>query len=115
MATMMATIVTTIILEVVLWNAVQVFCAKSMRKGYSVPHVCIFGSADASHPDETHLHSSALTYDFYNPSVGVYHHGSENIHSLIQCLLFTFSLSPLIFVCCGFQEMLVGKSMRQSM
>uniref|UniRef100_A0ACD5Z992 Uncharacterized protein n=1 Tax=Avena sativa TaxID=4498 RepID=A0ACD5Z992_AVESA len=31
---------------------------------------------DASHPDETHLHSSALTYDMYNPSVGMYHHGN---------------------------------------
>uniref|UniRef100_A0ACD5ZHW0 Uncharacterized protein n=2 Tax=Avena sativa TaxID=4498 RepID=A0ACD5ZHW0_AVESA len=31
---------------------------------------------DASHPDETHLHSSALTYDMYNPSVDMYHHGN---------------------------------------
>jgi hypothetical protein len=24
------------------------------------------------------LHSSALTYGYYNPSVDMYHHGSEN-------------------------------------
>jgi hypothetical protein len=80
MAMLMATIMTTIIiLEVVLWNVVQVFFAKKCHeKGDSIPHVYIFGSADASHPDETHLHSSALTYDYYNPSVGMYHHGSEN-------------------------------------
>uniref|UniRef100_A0A0E0GEY0 ubiquitinyl hydrolase 1 n=1 Tax=Oryza nivara TaxID=4536 RepID=A0A0E0GEY0_ORYNI len=35
---------------------------------------------DASHPDETHLHSSALTYDLYNPSVGIYHPGNAGEH-----------------------------------
>ncbi|KAL6633301.1 hypothetical protein ACP70R_025972 [Stipagrostis hirtigluma subsp. patula] len=30
----------------------------------------------APHPDETQLHSSALTYDLYNPSVGIYHPGT---------------------------------------
>ncbi|KAG8060777.1 hypothetical protein GUJ93_ZPchr0002g22948 [Zizania palustris] len=38
------------------------------------------GSADASHPDQTHLHSSALTYDLYNPSVGIYHPGIAGEH-----------------------------------
>ncbi|KAL6912339.1 hypothetical protein ACP4OV_001144 [Aristida adscensionis] len=32
----------------------------------------------ASHPDETQLHSSALTYDPYHPSVGIYHSGSAD-------------------------------------
>ncbi|XP_047083016.1 OVARIAN TUMOR DOMAIN-containing deubiquitinating enzyme 9-like [Lolium rigidum] len=45
--------------------------------GYNDGYYCDHHyTRDASHPDETHLHSSALTYDFYNPSVGVYHHGN---------------------------------------
>uniref|UniRef100_A0A8R7V0N5 ubiquitinyl hydrolase 1 n=1 Tax=Triticum urartu TaxID=4572 RepID=A0A8R7V0N5_TRIUA len=51
--------------------------------GYSDNSYCDYNYArDASHPDETYLHSSALTCDMYNPQVGMYHPGSENIHSL---------------------------------
>lgn len=101
MVTVTAAIVTTIMLEVVLWIVVQFFCAKVMKKRSSIPHVYIFGSADASHPDETYLHSSALTCDMYNPQVGMYHPGSENIHSLIQPLPFAFLLSLLMFFVCS--------------
>jgi len=38
--------------------------------------------AAAAHPNETQLHSSLLTYDLYNPSVGIYHPGAENTHNL---------------------------------
>ncbi|KAM3245268.1 hypothetical protein ACQJBY_056530 [Aegilops geniculata] len=39
--------------------------------GYSDNSYCDYNYArDASHPDETYLHSSALTCDMYNPQVG---------------------------------------------
>ncbi|KAF7086987.1 hypothetical protein CFC21_090215 [Triticum aestivum] len=39
--------------------------------GYSDSSYCDYNYArDASHPDETYLHSSALTCDMYNPQVG---------------------------------------------
>ncbi|XP_066332906.1 OVARIAN TUMOR DOMAIN-containing deubiquitinating enzyme 9-like isoform X7 [Miscanthus floridulus] len=34
----------------------------------------------AAHPDETQLHSSQLTYDLYNPSVGIYHPVAGSTH-----------------------------------
>lgn len=51
----------------------------------SIPHSCVYMFCfllAASHPDETQLHSSQLAYDMYNPSVGIYHPGAENIHNL---------------------------------
>lgn len=81
----MATIVTSIMLEVVLWNIMQVF-VQNHEKEDSIPHVYNFGVADATHPDEMQLHSAALAYDLYNPSVGIYHPGSENIHNLTKRL-----------------------------
>jgi len=56
----------------------------------------------AAHPDETQLHSSQLTYDLYNPSVGIYHPGAGNIHNLTwlfyfsQHTTFTFFLMFLV-------------------
>ncbi|XP_044415527.1 OVARIAN TUMOR DOMAIN-containing deubiquitinating enzyme 9 isoform X2 [Triticum aestivum] len=45
--------------------------------GYSDSSYCDYNYArDASHPDETYLHSSALTCDMYNPQVGMYHPGN---------------------------------------
>ncbi|XBH81534.1 hypothetical protein VPH35_107091 [Triticum aestivum] len=69
--------------------------------GYSDNSYCDYNYArDASHPDETYLHSSALTCDMYNPQVGMYHPGSENIHSLVQPVPFAFCAFPLnVFLC----------------
>jgi hypothetical protein len=72
----------------------SILCKSHEKERDSVPHVYIFGSADASHPDETHLHSSALTYDMYNPSVDMYHHGSENNPSSDSAFTFHTFASP---------------------
>uniref|UniRef100_A0A0E0NMX1 ubiquitinyl hydrolase 1 n=1 Tax=Oryza rufipogon TaxID=4529 RepID=A0A0E0NMX1_ORYRU len=49
--------------------------------GYGDGNYCdLHYARDASHLDETHLHSSALTYDLYNPSVGIYHPGNAGEH-----------------------------------
>lgn len=112
MVTVMATIVTSIMLEVVLWNDMHVFTEKNYEKWDSVPHVYDFGSADASHLDETHLHSSALTYDLYNPSVGIYHPGSENICNLTRKIFVPSAFPPNAFGVV--QEMLVSMTMTQS-
>lgn len=48
--------------------------------GYCDGHCCDLHYGRAAHPDETQLHSSQLTYDLYNPSVGIYHPGSTHEH-----------------------------------
>ena len=55
-----------------------------MEQVDSIPYSCIymFFFLAAAHPDETQLHSSQLTYDLYNPSVGIYHPGAGNIYNL---------------------------------
>ncbi|TVU30252.1 hypothetical protein EJB05_21862, partial [Eragrostis curvula] len=53
------------------------------------------GYCDAtSHPDEAELHSSALTYDPYNPSVGIYHQGSAHEHDHEAVYIEPYSSSP---------------------
>ncbi|TVU27686.1 hypothetical protein EJB05_19183, partial [Eragrostis curvula] len=48
-----------------------------------------------SHPDEAQLHSSALTYDQYNPSVGIYRHqGSPHEHDHEAVYIEPSSSSP---------------------
>ena len=70
--------------------------------------VFLWCSAGTSHPDEAQLHSSALTYDLYNPSVGIYHPGAENTHNLIQMFkhngfthFFSFPLSYYVVCFAG--------------
>ncbi|KAF8691755.1 hypothetical protein HU200_040148 [Digitaria exilis] len=49
--------------------------------GYCDGNCCDLHYGRAAHPDETHqLHSSQLTYDLYNPSVGIYHPGTADEH-----------------------------------
>lgn len=86
--TVMATVVTSIMVEVVvrLVEYMQIFHLPFhlVEQIDSIPNSCIymFFLLAAAHPDETQLHSSQLTYDLYNPSVGIYHPGAGNIHNL---------------------------------
>lgn len=49
--------------------------------GYCDGYCCdLHYGRGASQPDDAQLHSSALTYDLYNPSVGIYHPGSADQH-----------------------------------
>ncbi|OEL36669.1 hypothetical protein BAE44_0002312 [Dichanthelium oligosanthes] len=47
-----------------------------------------------AHPDETQLHSSQLTYDLYNPSVGIYRPGSADDHEHGTVYIESSSSSP---------------------
>ena len=81
--------------------------------GYGDGNYCdLHYARDASHLDETHLHSSALTYDLYNPSVGIYHPGSENICNLTRKIFVPSAFPPNAFGVV--QEMLVSMTMTQS-
>ncbi|CAN6273944.1 unnamed protein product [Urochloa humidicola] len=51
------------------------------------------GYCDA-HPDETQLHSSQLSYDLYNPSVGIYHPGDADQHEHETIYIEPSSSSP---------------------
>jgi hypothetical protein len=48
----------------------------------------------AAQPDETQLHSSQLTYDLYNPSVGIYLPGSADDHEHDTVYIEPSSSSP---------------------
>ncbi|CAN6273943.1 unnamed protein product [Urochloa humidicola] len=47
-----------------------------------------------AHPDETQLHSSQLSYDLYNPSVGIYHPGDADQHEHETIYIEPSSSSP---------------------
>jgi hypothetical protein len=75
-----------------------------------------FGDAGASHPDEPQLHSSAFTYDLYNPSVGVYHPGAEDTHDdLVHTFKHDVFFSPLKVLFCVLQEAPTSMAARRCM